>query len=238
MAALEPCTSTVSLRYRPRGGADSFWGAPATPPRAAHHTGRAMGLFKKKDSGPRAVGQALVLLDDDGWAFVNQQHHPNMDPDIIALLAPITFVIVEASRLLHRGPEHVSRWLATAGHQAEADPDAVNRHHNPGGVAPLQDTAAGVLTGMWDALDGYASDRHRDRILGALMAAAHWRNVADALPHAMEALKVPGVQFNHPATFADLPQLALDYGIQQAALAGLQRYQPWGDGPGNGLGGG
>lgn len=205
-----------------------------------------MGLLKKKRE-PRPIGQALVLLDNDGWAFVNQQHHPNMDPDIVAMLAPITFVIVEASRLRHRGPEQVARWLTTAGHQAEAGPDAVNRHHNPGGVAPLQDgaggapgttgswgsfviTPAGRLTGTWEPLDGFASDTHRDRILAALVAAAHWRNAAHALQGAFEALKHPEVRFDHPATFGNLPQMALDFGIQQAAFADLRRTWPWEDG--------
>lgn len=206
-----------------------------------------MGLFTKKNPEPRPIGQALVMLDDDGWAYVNQQHHPNMDPDIIAMLAPITFVIVEASRLWHRGPEHVSQWLITAGHQAEADPDAVNRHHNPAGVVPLQATGAGTpgstgswgsftitpasrLTGTWSNLDGYASDLHRARILAALIAGAHWRDAAQALPGAIETLRHPDVRYDHPATSTDLPQIALDHGIQQAALASLHRARPWEDG--------
>lgn len=202
-----------------------------------------MGLFKKKSIDPMPVGQALCLLDADGWGYANQQHHQNMDPDAIAMLAPITFVIDEATRLQPRGRQHVDRWLAAARRAATDGPDAVNRAVNPGGVVPLEEVGAAAprgvgawgsffitptnkLVGSWQPIDDYRGDSHRARVLGVLLAAAEWRNVLGSLPHAFEALATDAVNYNDPQARAELPQLALDYGVHQAALDDYARSLP------------
>lgn len=203
-----------------------------------------MGLFKKKPQEAMPVGQALCIVDDDGWGFVNQQHHHAMDPDAIALLAPITFVIDEASNLHARGSAAVEDWLRTARKAAKKGAADFNKKVNPSGVQPIRDPGGAVprgiatwgsffitpsnhLVGQWRLTEGYRSDSHRARVLGVLLAAAEWREIGDALPHALEALADPRVDYNNPLSYTQLPQTALDYGVHQAALARMAAERPW-----------
>ncbi len=204
-----------------------------------------MGLFRKKSKEPMPVGQALCIVDYDGCGYVNQQHHEMMDPDVIAMLAPITFVIDEARGLHPQGRTAVDGWLKTARKAAKKGADGFNKKVNPGGVELIAETLPAIggivtwgsfsitssshLVGEWRPAEGYINDRHRARVLGVLLAVAHWREVADVLPYAFEALATENVDYSNPLSHLQMPQLALDYGVHQDALARLHDEQPWRD---------
>lgn len=92
-----------------------------------------LGLFKKRQPAP--VRQAFCAVDDTGRAYVHQQHHANMPPEAIALLASVTFLLDVAIESFSKDPAAFPLWMSFA---AEAwDPESVNMTQNPSGVHHL-----------------------------------------------------------------------------------------------------
>lgn len=154
---------------------------------------------------------------------------------VIALLAPVTLVIAEASRLARQGGA-VGSWLEQFSTACEIGAETYNRVVNPGGVAPVSPgervssgsglvgefvlLGDGFMTGSWSAFGGYRPEEHAQRVLGVLVAAAEWVGAADALPHAAEILSdgTDRIDFTLPKVATELPHRILEYSAQAGAL--------------------
>ncbi len=192
-----------------------------------------MGLFNKKSKPPVAVGSAVCCVHRSGAAYVGQQYHEAITPEAISALAPITWALFACGGFSSRSLGADKQWLDSVLEFGSGE--SLTHEVNYGGVSPFEEadrslemdavivgsfylTSDSKLTGSWTPKGPFDADVHPLPLLGGLLAAAEWCGQEREVWHALVALAGVDIDFSNPAVFAELPQMLLDYGAEQANL--------------------
>lgn len=202
-----------------------------------------MALFKKRRPSPdepgvgAVVGFTSVIITRDKFAYVNQQHHVEIPPDMVAEVATVSWALWAVLDALESGDATTAKGRLRA-LLAVREASVLNARVNPGGLIPnnppdvaspqgveasamIRTLSNGRLTAVWSGFEHFKGNYDALlRVFAALWTIAERRGSGLAVWHGLHSLLEGEVltEVLNPRGLFTLPGELLEVGARQSEL--------------------